>query len=360
MKANGEGTVYQRKDGYYVAAWVDNGKRKVAYAKTKTAARDKLKKALRRMDDNQPSVDSRMPFRGFAALWSRDILPNARDRHGKPLTAGSIANYANVMRLHVVPVLGDLTLNQITEHDVEVVLATMANKGLSTAYQNQAHKSMARLFRDAKKMRLLAVIPMEDVPAPAETYKDKIVPDSDQVRQLMDSAPTQRMATFITGLAFTGLRISELLGAKWTDLNDDMTALTVMGKGSRPRTVPVAAALKDELVKWRRDLAKQRLQSPWWSDEGWLLPSDCGTRWETRNARKRFKPLADAVLPGITPHSLRHAAATMLLEEHIPMKVVAELLGHTSTRVTEQTYSHVTQRLVTQSADALQARLGEM
>ena len=134
--------------------------------------------------------------------------------------------------------------------------------------------------------------------------------------------------------------------------------MKVMGKGSRPRTVPIAPALGVELAKWRRAQAVERLKAAWWDDGDWMLSSDCGTRWDPHNARKRFRPIAQKVLPGMTPHSLRHATATMLLEEKIPMKVVAELLGHSSTRITESTYSHVTQRLVTETTDALQRRLG--
>jgi site-specific recombinase XerD len=90
----------------------------------------------------------------------------------------------------------------------------------------------------------------------------------------------------------------------------------------------------------------------------------------TATRPKRYKPLADgvesddpskarpAICPGATPHSLRHATATLLLEEGVPMKVVAELLGHSSTRITEDTYSHVTARLVAEAANAITRALG--
>lgn len=359
-RANGEGSIYQRKDGKYVAAWVEHGRRKVAYGRTKTEARDKLRAALRRIEDGQVSMDSRMRFAEYAKHWRAEVLPNARDRRGRELGAGTRKIYEDVLALHVEPVLADLPLSAISESDVERVLSAMARKGHSGSYQKQAHKVMARMFRDARKMRLLAVVPMSDVPAPAESPKAKVVPDAEQIRELMKAAPDQRMRTFVAGLAYTGLRISELLGAKWSDLDEDMTALRVMGKGSRPRTVPVAPALKAELTAWRKAQAKEQLAALWWADEGWLLSSEVGTRWEPHNARKRFRPMAEKVLPGMTPHSLRHSTATLLLEERIPMRVVAELLGHSSTRITESTYSHVTARLVTETTDALQRRLSKV
>jgi site-specific recombinase XerD len=55
---------------------------------------------------------------------------------------------------------------------------------------------------------------------------------------------------------------------------------------------------------------------------------------------------------------LRHAAATILLEEGVPMKVVSELLGHANVRTTQEIYSHVTARLVAQAGSALEKALG--
>ena len=104
----------------------------------------------------------------------------------------------------------------------------------------------------------------------------------------------------------------------------------------------------------------------------YVLSSDCGTRWDPHNARKKFRPLVEgvasedpektrpAICPGATPHSLRHATATLLLEEGVPMKVVAELLGHSSVRITQDTYSHVTARLVAEAGNALERALASI
>lgn len=100
----------------------------------------------------------------------------------------------------------------------------------------------------------------------------------------------------------------------------------------------------------------------WWDAEhDWVLSTEVGRQWDTHNARKRFRALVNgapdsdvlAICPGATPHSLRHATATILLEEGVPMRVVSALLGHTSTRIAEDVYSHVTARLAAESAAAL-------
>ena len=81
---------------------------------------------------------------------------------------------------------------------------------------------------------------------------------------------------------------------------------------------------------------------------------------DTHNWRKKFfKPLVDEVCPGVTPHSLRHAFATLLLEEGVPMRVVSDQMGHTSTRITQEVYSHVTARLQHEAGAAIERALGE-
>jgi integrase len=74
--------------------------------------------------------------------------------------------------------------------------------------------------------------------------------------------------------------------------------------------------------------------------------------------RKHFNPLSAKVCPQATPHSLRHEFATIRLEEGAPTKVVSVQLGHTFTRITEDTYSHVTARLQKEAGDAIERVLG--
>jgi integrase len=80
---------------------------------------------------------------------------------------------------------------------------------------------------------------------------------------------------------------------------------------------------------------------------------------DAHNWRKQFKPFADAVAPGVTPHSLRHAFATLMLEEGVSMRVVADQMGHSSTRITEATYSHVTARLQAEAGAAIERAIGD-
>ena len=93
-------------------------------------------------------------------------------------------------------------------------------------------------------------------------------------------------------------------------------------------------------------------------ESNWIITIDIGTQMDAHNWRKLFRPFADAVAPGVTPHSLRHAFATLMLEEGVPMRVVSDQMGHSSTRITETTYSHVTARLQHEAGAAVERALG--
>ena len=120
------------------------------------------------------------------------------------------------------------------------------------------------------------------------------------------------------------------------------------------RAVALPGPALEALKTWRTNQARERLAAIAWVDDGWLFTTPIGTALDQSNAKKAYKRLAaTAGAPSATFHGLRHSAATVLLEEGVPMRVVAEILGHSSTRLTADTYSHATARLTQEAAAAL-------
>lgn len=138
----------------------------------------------------------------------------------------------------------------------------------------------------------------------------------------------------------TGIRVSELCGLDVDDVDTGRRLLRVLGKGNKQRTVPFGrpalAALSDWLTDGRPTLVT--------GDSGpALLLGPRGRRLDPRQARTVVHQTMSAVdgAPDIGPHGLRHSAATHLLEGGADLRVVQELLGH-STLATTQLYTHVT------------------
>ena len=138
----------------------------------------------------------------------------------------------------------------------------------------------------------------------------------------------------------TGIRVSELCGLDTDDVDASRRLLRVLGKGNKQRTVPYGQPAQRALDGWLSD-GRPELATA--ASGPALLLGARGKRLDPRQARTVVHQTMAAVdgAPDIGPHGLRHSAATHLLEGGADLRVVQELLGH-STLATTQLYTHVT------------------
>lgn len=137
----------------------------------------------------------------------------------------------------------------------------------------------------------------------------------------------------------TGIRVSELCGLDIDDIDSSHRLLRVLGKGNKQRTAPFGQPAAEALQAWLAD-GRPALVT---ADSGpALLLGARGRRLDVRQARTVVHQTVAAVegAPNIGPHGLRHSAATHLLEGGADLRVVQELLGHSSLATT-QLYTHV-------------------
>jgi integrase/recombinase XerC len=137
----------------------------------------------------------------------------------------------------------------------------------------------------------------------------------------------------------TGIRVSELCGLDVDDIDTGHRLLRVLGKGNKQRSAPYGQPAADALHAWLTD-GRPELATP--ESGPALLLGARGRRLDVRQARTVVHQTVAAVdgAPDIGPHGLRHSAATHLLEGGADLRVVQELLGHSSLATT-QLYTHV-------------------
>ncbi|PTR26498.1 integrase/recombinase XerC [Rhodococcus sp. OK519] len=137
----------------------------------------------------------------------------------------------------------------------------------------------------------------------------------------------------------TGIRVGELCGLDVGDIDHDRRVLRVLGKGDKERVVPFGRPAEEAIGVWLR-AGRPHLESER-SGEALLLGRR-GGRLDQRQAREVVHDVVQAVpgAPDLAPHGLRHSAATHLLEGGADLRVVQELLGHSSLATT-QLYTHV-------------------
>jgi len=153
-----------------------------------------------------------------------------------------------------------------------------------------------------------------------------------------------RLIALIELLYATGLRVSELVGLPLSALSRDMTYLRVKGKGGRERLVPLSDPATESLVAYRPARIVALGSKP--SAEGvkWLFPSRSGSGHLTRHRfgqmLKQLAIEAGIEAERVSPHVLRHAFATHLLDHGADLRSVQQMLGHADISTT-QIYTHV-------------------
>ena len=156
----------------------------------------------------------------------------------------------------------------------------------------------------------------------------------------------------------TGVRVGELTGIRLGDLDPTCAVIQIWGKGSRERTVYIAdKTLRRELSAYRR--ARIALSLP----DDLLFRNALGNPLTPQTLRLRLRKLGQALLctQRVTPHKLRHTAATLLLEQGVDIRFVQRLLGHSSISTTE-IYTHVSDqslRAALEAANTIDAVMSE-
>ncbi|MGK5519767.1 tyrosine-type recombinase/integrase [Micromonospora sp. URMC 107] len=182
---------------------------------------------------------------------------------------------------------------------------------------------------------------LEDGSRPTSPPEDGSRPGSSDPSRAADGvaeAVSLRDRALLELLYGTGVRISEACGLDVADVDHARRVVRVFGKGGRERAVPYGVPAQRALDEWLRH-GRPTLAAPHSRDA--LLLGARGGRLNPTTARRIVSGYADAAgLPPVSPHGLRHSAATHLLEGGADLRAVQELLGHSSLAST-QIYTHV-------------------
>ncbi|MDP1528513.1 MAG: tyrosine recombinase [Rhodoferax sp.] len=264
----------------------------------------------------------------------RDASPHTLSAYGRDL-ADAEAGIANgLMR-------GD-------EAGVEAWYADLGRRGLSPATQARRRSAVRQFYRFALGEGWRADDPSRRLDAPKQGRSLPRTLDGGEIERLLaaaaarDGAAGLRLVALVELAYASGLRVSELLGLRVEAVWRDPAFLIVRGKGGKERLAPLNASAREAVKAWLIARAAARPDKA--PDSPWLFPSSSAKGHLTP---RRFAQLLDqaAIDAGIdparvSPHVLRHAFATHLLEGGADLRVVQTLLGHADIATT-QIYTHV-------------------
>ena len=271
----------------------------------------------------------------------RDASPHTLSAYGRDLADAEAGISGGLMR-------GD-------EAGVEAWYAGLGRQGLSPATQARRRSAVRQFYRFALGEGWRADDPSRRLDAPKQGRSLPRTLSGEEIERLLtaaalhDGAAGIRMVALVELAYASGLRVSELLGLKVEAVRRDPAFLIVRGKGGKERLAPLNASAREAVKTWL--IARDRARPEKAPDSPWLFPSASARGHLTP---RRFAQLLDqaAVDAGIdparvSPHVLRHAFATHLLEGGADLRVVQTLLGHADIATT-QIYTHVATDRLTQ------------
>ncbi|MDO9468054.1 MAG: site-specific tyrosine recombinase XerD, partial [Thiobacillus sp.] len=228
--------------------------------------------------------------------------------------------------------------------DIEAYLAWRFSQHTQPRSAARYTSALKRFYRYLLRENLIAADPTLNLDSPKlPRALPKTLTEAD-VERLLDSADTDtslglRDRAMLETLYATGLRVSELVGLKLTAVNLNDGVLRVTGKGNKDRLVP----LGEEAVQWlKRYLADARplLMEKNLSDAVFVTTRGGGMTRQAFWYLIRRRAQAAGITRPLSPHTLRHAFATHLLNHGADLRVVQMLLGHSDISTT-QIYTHV-------------------
>jgi integrase/recombinase XerD len=270
------------------------------------------------------------------------------------LSGNTVSSYKNDISslLGFLEALGINDPSQVSKKDLNSFFASLNKTGLSSNSAARYYSSIKGFFRYLFIQNYIKENPMEKVSSPklkkglplvlSVTEVDSILsrPDTSNVLGLRDKA-------LLELLYACGVRVSELLGLKVSDLFFNEEMIRVFGKGSKERLVPVGRSavkwVNEYLIKSRPMLEKKH------KSENFLFLNKRGTKLSRMGIWKIVdKYVKDAgIKKEVHPHTFRHSFATHLLEGGADLRAVQEMLGHADISTT-QIYTHIDREYIKQ------------
>lgn len=259
----------------------------------------------------------------------------------KGLSQNSVKSYQSDLlhfmewSIQVLKIPAKLTTSQ----DINKYIKYLFDQDFKSSSVNRKISSIKAYFIFLKKKKYINVIPTEDMPIPKQ---NKNLPNSmseKDVETLLSCINTKkdieiRDKAMVELLYATGVRVSELINIKFSNIDMNRNVVRVLGKGSKERLIPFGEQAHDSIAKYLLIRGKSQSKELFLSNRGKIL-----SRVSFWNRVKVYLIRCN-LKSNISPHTLRHAFATHLLNRGADLRSVQMLLGHSDLSTT-QIYTHI-------------------
>lgn len=258
----------------------------------------------------------------------------------KGLSKNTVSSYENDIS-SFLSWLNNKQINyqQVSGNNINEFISKLFNSGLKSSSINRKISSIKHFYLFLSKKKIIKYSPADEIETPKQEKYLPVSMSEDEVERLLSSPNLnqiieRRDKAMIEILYATGMRISELVNLKLTDIDFNRSVLKVFGKGSKERLVPYGEKAAEALDIYLRDRKKSDSKNVFLSNRGSQITR--GAFWQ----RIKIYIKRENLKSSISPHTLRHAFATHLLNRGADLRSVQILLGHSDLSTT-QIYTHI-------------------
>ena len=347
-------------------------KTKNVLAKTKGECIEKLKQLQEQYaPPKSDKIKPEMPFGDWIDFWYQNYSKSK-------LRATTRAGYENRIYLHIIPELGDIPLNQLTQNDLQQFYARLKKNGrllhaehygesLSDTMVRGCHANCRSALEKAVQEGLIRVNPAVGCKLPPKKAREMQVLTREEIQRFLIQAKAEGYFELFLLELTTGLRRGELLALQWDDLNLETGELQINKQAYRTkedgllisqpktkssiRTVSLPQPLLTILKEYKEGVNSR-----------WMFPSPLkeDSPLDPAYIRTRLHLILEhAQCKQIRFHDLRHTFATMALGSGMDVKTLSSMLGHVSAATTLDIYTHITDDMQRTAAAYIDRGIGK-
>lgn len=359
VRGHNEGSIFHRRSDQHRVATVTmpTGRRPTLACPHRHRPSDRdcpeskanLVELLRLRDQRAPADGHTLTLGKYLQRWLEDVRPR--------LAPATYRKHESTVRVHITPVLGTRRLSDLSVGDVTALLAGGAvDPQTARHWRATLRRALADAIRDGLVGRNVAALAQP----PRLLPKERTTLSADQARALIDGTREDPLHPLWTLAVSTGMRLAEMLALTWEDVDLDAATLTVHATLHRIDGEWQRRGTKTE--KSRRTVhlppvavaALRGIRRP----HGLVFVTARGYPMHGSNLPKELHKTTDRLgLPRVTIHDLRHSAATILYAAGVPLEAIADMLGHSTTRVTADLYRHRVEAIQRDAAAAMERAL---
>ena len=371
------GQIIEKSKGVWlirVQTRLSNGKRKSVSKQvrgTKKEAEKFLTAWLRDMDKGVFIEPSRQTLNEHLNEWLKIIKPRVAEQ--------TFNSYEMMLRVNIRPKIGEMNLANIKIMTVQKVYLEMQENGLSARTMRYAHAVFSMALKKAVELGYIVNNPCDYAELPRQAKNETKAFSPEQAQKFLEKAKDDKHGLIFEFALATGMRPEEYLALRWIDIDFERCTATVQRaliwnrkgggfKFAEPktaksrRTVPFPKSLMPKLKEHKRQQTEHRFKlGSAYENHNLVFANEAGRPLNARNLYQRnFQSVikkAGLEKERFVLYSLRHSCATLLLAAGENPKVVAERLGHSSVKMTLDTYSHVLPDMQQSATDKLETML---